>query len=116
MGPLVRRDFSPSSLLNSVRAIFSIRSNDSSEIAGAAQAESNNQQSDSNANYKNDGIVSEASGPGHGPDNSRHSGSSSHAPHKAKTTLSENVDEEDIVAFGGSTDAHPLQSREHTKV
>jgi hypothetical protein len=99
-----------------VRAIFSIRSNGSSEIAGAAQSESNNQQNDNNANYKNDDIVSEAPVPGYEPDNSRHSGSSSHAPHKAKTTLSENVDQEDIVAFGGSTEAHPLQSIEHTKV
>ncbi|QKX54095.1 uncharacterized protein TRUGW13939_01178 [Talaromyces rugulosus] len=118
MGPLVRRDFSPSSLLNSVRAIFSIRSNGSSEIAGAAQSESNNQQNDSNAtrNCKNNDIVSEAPVPGYKPDNSRHSGSSSYAPHKAKTTLSENVDQEDIVAFGGSTEAHPLQSMEHAKV
>ncbi|CRG92119.1 hypothetical protein PISL3812_09174 [Talaromyces islandicus] len=62
MGSLVRGDFSPSSLLDSVRAIFSIRSNDSSERA--AQSESNNQQGDgNNTNNKTDDIVSELAEP-----------------------------------------------------
>lgn len=114
MGPLVRSDFSPSSLLNSVRAIFSVRSNDSSERA--CQSESNNQRNDSTTNYKNDGIVSEAAAPANEPGVNRHSGSSSFGLHKARTTLSEDVNREDIVAFGGSTDAYPLQSREHANV
>jgi hypothetical protein len=115
MGTLVRGDYSPSSLLNSVRAIFSVRSNSSSERA--AQSQSNNQENVSNnVNIKTDDIVSEVAAPEHERDSSRHSGSSNFVLHKAKTTLSEHVDQEDIVAFGGSTDAHPMQSREHVNI
>lgn len=114
MGPLVRSDFSPSSLLNSVRAIFSIRSNDSSERA--CQSESNNLQNDSNANSKNEGVISDAAATVRELDDNRYSGSSSLGPPKVNTTLSVDVDREDIVAFGGSTDAYPLQSREHADV